>query len=134
MNDSAGRFLRRRSEQVDDAPPLVRAAAVRGARETRAVPQPDYGAPPVAPLMLIVQPGRAPRVDPASMATTLGPAQAESRVAVRLAEGQSVRDMAESTGHTPGASYWHLKQIYQQLLISRQVDLARLVLAIAECG
>ncbi len=28
--------------------------------------------------------------------------------------------------------YWHLKQIYQQLHISRQPDLVRLVLSIAE--
>ena len=53
---------------------------------------------------------------------------------MRLAEGQSVRDMAEATGHATGAIYWHLKQIYQELLIPRQVGLARLVLAVAEFG
>ena len=30
--------------------------------------------------------------------------------------------------------HWHLKQIYQKLPISRQVDLVRLVLSIAEFG
>ena len=35
-------------------------------------------------------------------------------------------------GVTEGAIYWHLKQIYQKLPISRQVDLVRLVLSIAQ--
>ena len=56
-----------------------------------------------------------------------------------LAEGKSVRDMAEATGHTEGAIYWHLKQIYRKQSISRQADLVRLVLSLAdssgeECG
>ena len=98
------------------------------------VSQPDYGARHVAALVLMVQPGRTQRVDPSLVATTLGLTRAESQVAVRLAEGQSVRDMAEATGHTTGVIYWHLKQIYRKLLISRQVDLVRLVLSIAEFG
>ena len=32
-----------------------------------------------------------------------------------------MRDIAEATGHTEGAIYWHLKQIYQKQSISRQV-------------
>ena len=96
------------------------------------VPQPDYGARHVAALVLLVEPGHHPRVDPAVVARTLGLTPMESRVAVWLAEGKSVRDMAEATGRTQGSIYWHLKQIYQQLPISRQVDLVRLVLSIAE--
>ena len=98
------------------------------------VAQPDYGARHVAALVLIVQPGRTHRVDPALVATTLGLTKAETRVAVRLAEGESVREIADAMGHTTGAVYWHLKQIYQKLLISRQVDLVRLVLSTADIG
>ena len=36
------------------------------------VPQPDYGARHVAALVLIVEPGRQRRIDPAVVATTLG--------------------------------------------------------------
>ena len=61
-------------------------------------------------------------------------ALAESQVAVWLADGKSLRDMATATDLTEGAIYWHLKQIYQKLPISRQVDLVRLVLSIAEFG
>ena len=53
-------------------------------------------------------------------------------MAVWLAEGKSVRDMAQAPGHTERAIYWHLRQIYQKQSISRQVDLVRLVLSLAE--
>ena len=98
------------------------------------VPQLDYAARHVAALVLIVEPGRTHRVNPALVATTFGLTPAESRVAVRLAEGEIVRDIAEATGQTPNSIYWHLKQIYQKLHISRQVDLVRLVLSVAEFG
>ena len=98
------------------------------------VPQPDYGAPHVAALVLIVEPGRQQRLDPDVVARTLGLTPAESQVAVSLAAGQSVREMAEATGHTTDAIYWHLKHIYKKRSISRQADLVRLVLSIAEFG
>ena len=53
-------------------------------------------------------------------------------MAVWLTEGKSVEVMAEATGHTRRAIYWHLQQIYQKHHISRQVDLVRLVLSIAD--
>ena len=98
------------------------------------VPQPDYGARYVAALVLIVEPGSWPRIDPGLVATTLGLTPAESQVAVWLTQGKSVREIALTMGLTDGAIYWHLKQIYQKLPISRQVDLVRLVLSIAEFG
>ena len=98
------------------------------------VPQPDYGARHVAALVLIVEPGRTHRIAPGLMAATLGLTPTESQVAVWLAEGKSVREMAEARGCTTGAIHWHLKQIYRKLLISRQADLVRLVLSLAEFG
>ena len=96
------------------------------------VPQPDYGARHVAALVLIVEPGRQRRVDPDLVARTLDLTRPESQVAVWLAEGKTVRDMAQTTGHTERAIYWHLWQIYQKQSIARQVDLVRLVLSLAE--
>ncbi len=96
------------------------------------VRQPDYGAQPVAALVLIVEPGRHHRIDPGLVGSALRLTPAESQVAVWLAEGKNVRDIARETELTEGAIYWHLKQIYQKLPISRQVDLVRLVLSIAE--
>ena len=98
------------------------------------VPQPDYGARPVAALVLIVEPGRRRRIDPGQVATTLGLTPTESQVAVGLAEGQSVRDIAQAAGLSENTLYWHLQRIYKKKSIARQVDLVRLVLSMAEFG
>ena len=68
------------------------------------------------------------------MATALELTPTETQVAVWLAEGKSVRDMADATGHAQAAIYWHLQRIYQKHSISRQADLVRLVLSLAELG
>ena len=98
------------------------------------VSRPDYGARPVAALLLIVEPGRQRIVSADVVARTLELTRAESQVAVWLAEGKSVRDIAEATGNTEGAIYWRLNQIYRKQSISRQVDLVRLVLSLGEPG
>ena len=120
---SSGSMLLRRSPVL---PPFVMHVKPVG------VLRPDYGARHVAALVLIVEPGRRRRVDPALVASTLELTRPESQVAVWLAEGRTVRDMAQATGRTQRAIYWHLGQIYQKLSISRQVDLVRLVLSLAE--
>ena len=98
------------------------------------VSQPDYGARHVAALVLLVAPGSRRRIDPGLVATTLGLTPTESRVAVGLAEGKSVRDIAKATGLSENTLYWHLQQIYEKKAISRQVDLVRLVLSINAFG
>ena len=40
--------------------------------------------------------------------------------------------MAEATGRTEGAIYWHLKRTYRKQSLSGHVDLVRLVLSLAE--
>ena len=98
------------------------------------MPQPDYGSRHVAALVLIVEPGRHRCVDPSLVAATLGLTPGESQVAAWLAEGKSADDMTRATGHTRGAIYWHLNQTYQKLHISRQAELVRLVLSVADLG
>ena len=95
-------------------------------------PRLDFGARRVAVLVLLVDPGYEPRIDPAFVAQTLDLTPAESHIAVGLAEGRTVRDMAVMTGRKKETVYWHLKRIYHKLDISRQTDLARLVLSVAE--
>ena len=58
--------------------------------------QPDYGARHVAALVLLVEPGRHPRLDPDVVTRTLRLTPAESQVAVWLADGQ------ERARHRPG--------------------------------
>ena len=98
------------------------------------VPHPDHGARHVAALVLIVEPGRQHRINPDLVAATLELTPAETQVAIWLAEGMGVGDMAEATGHTKAAIYWHLQRIYQKHSLSRQADLVRLVLSLAEFG
>ena len=99
-----------------------------------AVPQPDYGARHAAALVLIVEPGSQHRIDPGLVAKTLGLTPMESRVAAGLAEGRSVDEMAGAMGNTKHAVYWHLQRIYRKLSISRQTELVRLVLPLADLG
>ena len=98
------------------------------------VRQPDYGARRVAALVLIVEPGRRSRIDPGLVAETLGLTLAESQVAVWVAEGQTVREVAAATGRTDAAIRYHLHQISQKQGVSRQADLVRLVLSLAAWG
>ena len=94
--------------------------------------QPDFGAQRVAALVLLAEPGRRPRIDPDLVATTLGFTPAESHIAVWLAEGQSVREIAEATGRTEAAIRYHLHYMYQKLGLVRQSDVVRLVLSLAD--
>ena len=77
--------------------------------------------------MLLIEPGRAPRIDHAVVATVLELTLAESRIAVWLAEGRTVREIAVTLGLQDNTLYYHQKQ-----RLSRQVDLVRLVLSLAE--
>ena len=97
-----------------------------------AIPQPDYRGRYVAALVLLVEPGRGQSIDPDLVAEALGLTPGESQVAVWLAEGRSVNEIARATDRTKNTIHWYLKQIYQKLYISRQVDLVRLVLSVAE--
>lgn len=66
-------------------------------------------------------------IDPQFVAARLGLTPAQSRVAVALAEGKTVRDIAEAIG-AKSTIRWHLRQINRRLNISTQAQLVRLVL------
>ena len=85
----------------------------------------------IAALVLLSEPASANRVNPALLTATLGLTRTESRVAARLAEGKSVREMARSMARSENTIRWHLRQIYDKHGISREVDLVRLVLSVA---
>ena len=90
----------------------------------------DYRAWQLGALVLIVDPAARPRVDPDLAAAVLGLTPAESRLAVMVASGHSVRSIATLTGRTEGTVRWHLKQIFRKQRISRQSDLVRRVLSL----
>ena len=83
----------------------------------------------VAALVLVID--RGPRgIDPASVAEALGLTAAESRVAVLLAEGRTVSEIAAATGRSEKTVRWHVRQIFEKRGISRQTDLVRQVLSL----
>ena len=90
----------------------------------------DYGVWPVAALMLVVDPASRHRIDPAVAGAVLGLTKMESQVAVLLAEGRSVAQIAAAFGRKESTIRWHVKQISSKLGLSRQVDLVRLVLSL----
>ena len=90
----------------------------------------DYGAWPVAALMLVVDPASRHRIDPAMAGAVLGLTKMESQVAVMLAEGRSVAQIAAAFGRKESTIRWHVKQMSSKLGLSRQVDLVRLVLSL----
>ena len=84
----------------------------------------------VAAIVLTVSPGSRVWVDPDLVALTLGLTPTESRVAVMLAAGYTVRDIAGATGRKERSIHWHLQQIFRKQGIRRQTDLVRRVLSI----
>ena len=91
----------------------------------------DMRARRVAALALIVDPGGRTQIDPELVAEALDLTPMESRVAVWLAEGKTVRDIALAMGRTEHTIRWHMKNIFNKHGISRQFELVQLVLALA---
>lgn len=92
----------------------------------------DFRPLSVAALVLVVDPASRARIDPQLVAEALGLSPAESQVAVLLAEGKTVRDIATATGRSEKTIRWHLHHICNKHGISRQVELAQLVLSLAD--
>ena len=84
-----------------------------------------------AALVLIVDPASRTPVEPGSVAACLGLTPAESQVAVLLAQGQTVRDIAAATGRRATTVRWHLKHIFAKLGVSRQVEIVQMVQSLA---
>ena len=81
--------------------------------------------------LVVVDPGSDAGIDPGVVAESLGLTAAESRVAVLLAEGKTVREVASETGCTVSTIRTHVRHIFDKHGIRRQVDLVRLVLSTA---
>ncbi len=93
-------------------------------------PETDLRVWPVAALVLVADPVRRTRIDPAVAAEALGLTGMESRVAVLLAEGMTVRDVAAAMGRAESTIRSHVKHMFAKHGLSRQADLVRLVLAV----
>ena len=96
--------------------------------------QMDFGARRIAVLVLIVDPGSRRRIAPGLLSATLGLTEAQSVVAVELAAGNSVRDIAIATHRRESSVRSLVKQIHVRLGITRQADLVRMVLSATQFG
>ena len=89
--------------------------------------RPELRASRVAAIVLVVEPESRTTADPELVAGALGLTAAESRVAIMLAEGCTLREIAAATGRSTGTVRWHLRQIFDKNRISRQSELVQLV-------
>ena len=111
--------------QRASALPLVLHVNPVGPQETDSRPW------PVAAVVLVVDPASRIRIDPDMVADALGLTKMESRVAVFLAEGMSVLQIASAMGRKESTIRTHVKHIFAKHGLSRQADLVRLVLSLA---
>ena len=82
-------------------------------------------------LVLTVDPADRAGIDPAHVGDALGLTPAQSRVAVSLAEGRTIREIAVETGRSPATIKWHIRHIYARNGLSRRAELVQLVNALA---
>ena len=76
----------------------------------------------------------AKRLDPEMIGDVLGLTAAESRVAVLLAKGRSVRDIARELDRSEHTVRWTLKKMLSKTNSTRQADLVRLVIQLPTNG
>ena len=94
--------------------------------------QSNFGIGPVAVLVLVVEPGERVHLDEELVASALGLTATESRVAVALAMGKSVTEIANEKGQKVSTARFHVKRIHNKLGLTRQMDLIRLVLSLGD--
>ena len=83
----------------------------------------------VAAIVVMLDPWRRIRPRPEQVAKSLGLTPAESRVAVSLAEGLTIREIADSTNRRVVSVRSLVQQALSRTWTSRQADLVRLVLS-----
>ena len=106
-------------------PPLVLHVSPVARRET------DFSDWQVAALVLLVDPANGAAIDPAVVGAVLDLTGMESRVAVMLAQGMSVSQIAATTGRKESTIRSHVKHMFAKHGLSRQAELVRLVRSLA---
>ena len=92
----------------------------------------DFGAPDLGALVLIECLERPLRLDAGLVGSVLGLSAIESRVAVLLAEGRTVPEIAFRCRRAHTTVRTHVRRIHAKLGVSRRADLVRLVLSVPE--
>ena len=92
----------------------------------------DFGAPDLGALVLIDNPDTPAGLDADLVGSVLRLTPAESRVAVLLAAGKTVPDIAAQSGRAESSIRTYLKRIHRKLGVSRRAELVRRVLSVPE--
>ena len=90
----------------------------------------DFRPQRVAVIVLVFDPELRLQIEPGLAAAVLGLSPAESEIAVMLAAGHGLNEIAGLTGRGKNTVRWHLHRIYRKLRISGQVELVQRVLAL----
>lgn len=90
-------------------------------------PEPGLLGQRVQVAVFLVRPG-PPNLDAGQLAEQFGLTAAESRLAVRLAEGRTVAEAAKVSGISLATARTHLRNIFAKTATSRQSELALLLL------
>ncbi len=91
----------------------------------------DYRSLRVAALVLVVDPVSRARFEPALVEAVLGLTPAEAAIAVLLAEGRTLRQIAAATGREYSTIQTHLRHIFAKLGCSRQLEVVQAVAALS---
>ena len=110
---------------IDSLPLVVHVSPMNPARA-------DAHASRVGVLVLITDLARRLVAAPEVVEEALGLTPTESRIAVSLARGMTVRDIALATDRSEGTVRWHVQHILRKLDFSRQHDLVQLVRSLAD--
>ena len=91
----------------------------------------DHRSRCVAALVLIVNPVSRVRVEPNLVESVLGFTRAKAEIAVLLAEGRTLRQIAEATNRGYSTVRTRLKHMFPKLGVSRQYEVAKAVLSLS---
>ncbi len=130
------RALPRFTAQGEGGSMILRRSDARPSQVLHIVPmgrhQTDYfGSQPVAALAIVADPEGHTGIKPAVAAEALNLTRMESRVAVMLARGMSVGEIAAATDRKESTIRTHVKHMFTKHGLSRQGELVRLVLSLA---
>jgi len=88
------------------------------------------GSPPIAALVFVSDPAKAPLSRSAVLRALYGLTPAEGRVADALLEGMEIREAAGRLGTTLETARLHVKRILAKTGVSRQAELVRLMVSL----
>lgn len=99
-------------------------------------PMHDEGAEPgrgsAGALVLVVDPADRTGLDPERVGEALNLTRTESLIAILLAQGKSIDEVAAETGRRRTTVKWHMRHIYSKCGITHRMELVQLVTSLAE--